>query len=127
MGNNALTWGVIFFLFSVIVGFVSPLVSKIFVNKAIEKRYKCKLDLENPNMVRVFLVDYFKLTLPTVSIGTAYLFRKNKFIEINPGLNAIHYNIKTAPKQEIVISCVTTLTFYAIIAVTFITYAIYKI
>lgn len=126
MGNNALTWGVIFFLFSVIVGFASPLISKIFVNNAIEKRYKCKLDLENPKALRVFLYDYFKWSIPTVSIGTAYLFRKNKFIEINPGLNAIHYNIKTAPKQEIVISCVTTLTFYAIIAVTFITYAIYK-
>lgn len=127
MGNNALTWGVIFFLFSLIVGFISPLISKIFVNKPIEKRYKCKLDLENPKALRVFLYDYFKLTTPTVSIGTAYLFRRNKFIEINPGLNAIHYNIKTAPKKEIVISCITTLSFYVFIAVILVLYVISKL
>lgn len=115
MGNNALTWGLIFFLFSVIVGFISPLIAKIFVNNAIEKRYKCKLDLENPKALRVFLYDYFKLNFPTLSIGTAYLFRRNKFIEINPGLNAIHYNIKTAPKQEIFVSCLITITFYSMI------------
>ncbi len=102
-------------VFSCLFGFISPLVSKYYVNNSIEKRYKCKLNLENDKALRIFLYHYFKLSYPSSAIGGAYLWNKNKYIERIPGLKSIHYDFKTAPKQEIVISCLNYIMTYLIL------------
>ena len=83
-----------------------PLILKFSVNKKIEKRYKCKLNVEIENRKIFPLYSYFKNAYPAATIAMAYIFNSNKSIEKYPGLKEINYNIKTAPKFEIFICCV---------------------
>ncbi len=115
MSDTFLIFNIVFMLFCCLFSFISPIIAKYYVNKSIEKRYKCKLNLENDKALRVFLYHYFKLKHPSIAIGAAYLWNKNKYIERIPGLKSIHYDFRTAPKQEIVISCVNYVLTYLIL------------
>ena len=82
-----------------------PLILKKFVNKKIEKRYNCKLDVEQEALKYFNFYWYFKYFNPGKTIAMAYLFRSQKMIENEKSLKAINYNIKTAPRSEIFICC----------------------
>ena len=80
-----------------------PLILKKFVNKKIEKRYNCKLDVEQEALKYFNFYWYFKYFNPGKTIAMAYLFNSQKMIDKIPSLKAINYNLKTAPKIEIFI------------------------
>ena len=82
-----------------------PLILKNFVNKRIEKRYNCKLDVEQEAFKYFNFYWYFKYFNPGKTIAMAYLFRSQKMIDKEKTLKAINYNIKTAPKMEIFLCC----------------------
>ena len=85
------------------LAFIYPLIMKIIVNNNLEKRYKCKLNVEIENR-RIFpLYSYFKYCNPGTTIAMAYIFNSKKMIDKNFCLSSINYNIKTAPKLEIFI------------------------
>ncbi len=98
------------------IGTLGPLILKLFVNNEIEKRYKCKLNLEVENRKFIPLYSYFKFVYPASTIALAYLLNSKKRISTHPGLRAINYNFKTAPKKEIII-CVSfyLLIFFSIV------------
>ncbi len=80
-----------------------PLIFKLFVNNEIEKRHKCTLNVEQLNVSYVFLYSYFKYVNPGKTIAMAYLFKSQKMIDKVKSLKDINYNLKTAPKKEIII------------------------
>ena len=98
--NIVLTIGAILTLFMAAFG---PLIFKIFVNNKIEKRYNCKLNVEQENVRYVFLYSYFKYVNPAKTIAMAYLFRSQKMIDRIKSLKDINYKLKTAPKKEVFI------------------------
>ncbi len=119
--------GFIACVFWIFFGFLAPLLSKIYVINPIEKRYKCKLNLENENTIRIFLHDYFKYIMPASTIAYTYFFKKDKYIERNPGLNAIHYSLKNASKQEIFMSCFIFITLISVASLVFLLGGILKL
>ena len=84
---------------------LSPLITYLTVIKSIEKRYKCKLNVEDRRRRYLALYSYFKYSYPAAAIAMGYLFNSKKMIQAHYGLNEINYNVKKAPKLEIFISC----------------------
>ena len=99
IANFCIYFGVPLFILSAFF----PLLLKIFVNNSIEKRHKCKLNVEQENIRYIFLYSYAKYFNPGKTIAMAYLFNSQKMIDKIPSLKAINYNLKTAPKIEIFI------------------------
>jgi len=110
--------------------FVFPLILMIFVNKRIEKRYKCKLNIDVPSRMFMPFYAYYKYFNPGNSIAIAFILNSKKALERNKCLKEINYNIKKAPKIEIFICvfCYVTL-FFAVLfsAIAFILMEIYDI
>ena len=100
------------------------MILKNFVNKKIEKRYNCKLDVEQEALKYFNFYWYFKYFNPGKTIAMAYIFNSKKMIEKYPGLKEINYNIKTAPKMEIFI-CVIFWFLTAITALSLILFGIF--
>ena len=85
------------------LSFSFPLVYMIFVNKKIEKRYHCKLNIEMKNFQYMPFYAYAKYTNPAKTIAAAVLFNSQKIIDKNPCLKEINYKLNTAPKMEKII------------------------
>ena len=83
-----------------------PLVFMLFVNKKIEKRYNCKLNIDNENKMFSPMYYYYRYFNPGNTIAVAVLFNSQKIIDKNKCLKAINYNLKTAPIIEKII-CTT--------------------
>ena len=82
---------------------IFPWILKKFVNRKIEKRYNCKLDVEQEGFKYFNFYSYFKYYNPGKIIAMAYIFNSQKMIDKEKSLKAINYNIKTAPRMEIFI------------------------
>ena len=83
--------------------FSFPLIFMLFVNKKIEKRYKCKLNIEMEKLRYMPFYAYNKYSNPGKTIAVAVLFNSQKIIDKNPCLKSINYKLKTAPKMEKII------------------------
>ncbi len=111
---------------SFLFGFLAPVFAKLFVNNSIEKRYKCKLNLDDDRSIRILFYHYIKLVYPAAAIAGSYLF-KNRAIQKHLGLSEISYTLETATKQEIVVSCLISIFFVIISAAMVFTYIAIKI
>ena len=95
--------------------FSFPLILMLFVNKKIEKRYRCKLNIEIQNWKVIPLYHYYKYWNPSKTIAEATILNSQKHIDKNKCLKDINYKLASAPLIEKIV-CSTLYLFCAFTA-----------